>query len=113
MERFNMDESATRLKRAANMLTDYANLLSSLADNLPVRGVELMQESGEVKDLADEMMELADSSGEYKRGFIEGFRQAVSLTSQHFVETNSWDDVREILNMQGAGIEGERNERVV
>ena len=48
-----------RLMAAANMLTDYANLLSALADNLPVRGVELMQESGEVKDLADVLMKMA------------------------------------------------------
>lgn len=49
-----------RLRAAANMLTDYANLLSALADNLPVRGVELMQESGEVKDLADVLMKMAN-----------------------------------------------------
>lgn len=49
-----------RLRAAANMLQDYASLLSALADNLPVRGVELMQESGNVKDLADVLMRMAN-----------------------------------------------------
>ncbi|MCM1513323.1 MAG: hypothetical protein NC112_09500 [Oxalobacter formigenes] len=48
-----------RLMAAAWHLKDYANLLAALADNLPVRGVELMQESGEVKDLADSLMKMA------------------------------------------------------
>lgn len=47
-----------RLIAAANHLKDYADLLSALADNLPVRGVELMQESGEVRDLADVLMSM-------------------------------------------------------
>ena len=49
-----------RLRVAAAKLHDYASLLSALADNLPVRGIELEQEAGEVKDLADVLEKMTD-----------------------------------------------------
>lgn len=48
-----------RLRAAAATLYDYAGLLSALADNLPVRGVELMQQAGGVRDLAEALEKMA------------------------------------------------------